>query len=38
MKVERGFDASFSQNGRFFYGIGKTDMGYHLQRVKMVLN
>lgn len=37
MNVERGFDASFSQNGRFFYGIGKTEDGFHLQRVKMIL-
>ncbi|MGH7218633.1 MAG: PEGA domain-containing protein [Candidatus Microsaccharimonas sp.] len=37
MNVERGFDASFSQNGRFFYGIGKSDEGFHLQRVKMIL-
>lgn len=37
MNVEPGFDASFSQNGRFFYGVGKTDKGYHLQRVKMIL-
>lgn len=33
-----GFDAGLSQNGRFFYAIGKDDKGYHLQRVKMILN
>lgn len=38
MKVETGFDASLSQNGRFFYAVGKNDSGYHLQRVKMVLD
>lgn len=37
MKVEPGFDARFSQNGRFFYAIGKDDKGYHIQRVKMIL-
>lgn len=38
MQVAPGFDASLSQNGRFIYGIGKTDTGYHLQRVKLVLD
>ncbi len=38
MTVEPGFDASLSQNGRFFYGIGKTDTGYQFQRIKMILN
>lgn len=37
MAVAPGFDAGLSQNGRFFYGIGKSDDGYHLQRVKMML-
>lgn len=37
MDVERGFDAGLSQNGRFFYGVGKNDKGFHLQRVKMIL-
>ena len=37
MEVERGFSASLSQNGRFFYAVGKNDKGYHLQRVKMIL-
>lgn len=38
MKVESGFDASLSQNGRFLYAVGKDDKGYHLQRVKMILD
>lgn len=38
MTVEPGFGASLSQNGRFFYGIGKDDDGYHVQRVKMILS
>lgn len=37
MDVERGFSASLSQNGRFFYAVGKKDAAYHLQRVKMIL-
>ncbi|MGV9001980.1 MAG: PEGA domain-containing protein [Candidatus Saccharimonadaceae bacterium] len=37
MTVEPGFSASLSQNGRFFYAVGKNDTGYHLQRVKMIL-
>ncbi len=37
MDVEPGFSASLSQNGRFFYAVGKSDKGYHLQRVKMIL-
>lgn len=37
MAVESGFDASLSQNGRFIYAIGKSDEGYHLQRVRMIL-
>ena len=37
MSIQPGFDASLSQNGRFLYGVGKTDSGYHLQRVKMIL-
>jgi PEGA domain. len=37
MKVEPGYSAGLSQNGRFFYAVGKTDKGYHLQRVKMIL-
>lgn len=38
MTVEPGFNASLSQNGRFFYAVGKSDTGYHLQRVKMILS
>ena len=37
MKVEPGFDATLSQNGRYLYGIGKSDAGYQIQRVKMIL-
>jgi len=38
MTVAAGFDAGLSQNGRFFYGIGSTEHGYQLQRVKMILS
>jgi len=38
MDVATGFDATLSQNGRFFYAIGKEDGGYRLQRVKMILD
>lgn len=38
MPVASGFGASLSTNGKFFYGIGKTDTGYQLQRVRMILN
>lgn len=38
MRVESGFDAGLSQNGRFFYGVSRNENGYHLQRVKMVLD
>lgn len=37
MNVQAGFDASLSQNGRFFYAVGKKGTSYHLQRVKMIL-
>ncbi len=37
MHITPGFDASLSQNGRFFYGVHKTDAGYIFQRVTMVL-
>jgi len=37
MTVETGFGASLSTNGKFFYGVGKTDSGYQLQRVRMIL-
>jgi len=38
MPVATGFDASLSTNGRFFYAVGKTDAGYQLQRIRMILN
>ncbi len=38
MQVEAGYGASLSQNGRFFYGVGKAEDGtYQLQRVRMIL-
>lgn len=37
MRVAPGYDTSLSQNGRFLYAIGKTDTGYSLQRVRMIL-
>lgn len=37
MTVTPGYDASLSQNGRFFYAVGKSDKGFHLQRVTMIL-
>lgn len=36
--AELGFDAALSQNGRFLYSIGKSEDGYQLQRVKMILD
>jgi len=38
MNVTPGYDAGISQNGRFFYAIGKDEKGFHLQRVKMILS
>jgi len=38
MNVVPGFDASLSQNGRFFYGVGKSDNAYQFQRIKMILD
>lgn len=35
--VATGFDATFSQNNKYLYSIGKTDKGYQLQRVQMIL-
>jgi hypothetical protein len=32
------FDATLSQNGRFFYSVAKSGEGFALQRVKMILN
>lgn len=37
MKMEPGFDATLSQNGKYIYGVGKSDTGYQIQRVKMIL-
>ena len=37
MPVVSGFGATLSSNGTFFYGVGKTDTGYQLQRVRMIL-
>ena len=37
MSVAPGFDATLSQNGRYLYAIGKDAAGYHLQRVKMIV-
>lgn len=36
--VTGDFDATISQNGRFFYSIGKSSEGFTLQRVKMILD
>lgn len=39
MTMAPGFDVSLSQNGRFFYSVGRADDGsYQLQRVRMILN
>ncbi|MCY1533000.1 hypothetical protein D9M68_683050 [compost metagenome] len=35
--VASGFDATFSQNNKYLYSIGKTDSGYQLQRIQMIL-
>ncbi|MES2631000.1 MAG: PEGA domain-containing protein [Patescibacteria group bacterium] len=35
--VAGNFDVTLSQNGRFFYSIGRTGDTYTLQRVKMIL-
>lgn len=35
--VAPGFDATFSQGNKYLYSIGKTDKGYQLQRVQMIL-
>lgn len=37
MPVASGFGATISANGTFFYAVGKTDTGYQLQRVRMIL-
>lgn len=38
MNVIPGSNATLSQNGRFLYGFAKTENGYALQRVKLILN
>jgi hypothetical protein len=38
MTMEPGFDATLSQNGKYLYGIAKSNSGYQLQRVTMILN
>lgn len=38
MPVASGFGSTLSTNGKFFYAVGKTDDGYQLQRVRMILN
>ena len=37
MPVEPGFDVTLSQNGRYFYGVNKTDDTYRLERVTLIL-
>jgi len=37
MKMEPGFDATLSQNGKYIYGVGKSETGYQIQRVQMIL-
>ncbi len=37
MNVTPGFDATLSQNGRFVYAVSKTENGFSLDRVKMIL-
>jgi hypothetical protein len=39
MPMEPGFDATLSQNGRYIYGVNKSEDGksYQLQRVTMIL-
>lgn len=38
MNAESGFDATLSQNGRFFYSIGLRENSFVLQRVTMRIN
>lgn len=35
--VTPGFGITLTQNGRFLYSVGKTDAGYQLQRVRLIL-
>lgn len=37
MPIVTGFDATLSQNGRYIYGVNKTDDTYRLERVTMIL-
>ncbi len=37
MPVTSGFGVTLSTNGKFMYAVGKTDSGYQLQRVRMIL-
>ncbi|MBJ58857.1 hypothetical protein CL689_00330 [Candidatus Saccharibacteria bacterium] len=37
MPIVNGFDATLSQNGRYIYGVNKTDDTYRLERVTMIL-
>lgn len=37
-EVAEGFDVTLSRNGRYLYSMAKTDAGYQLQRVKMILD
>lgn len=38
MPVVEGFDATLSPNSTFMYGITKDDKGWHLSRVRMILD
>lgn len=38
MTVAPGYDAGLSQSGRFLYAVGQDEQGFHLQRVRMILN
>jgi hypothetical protein len=35
--VATGYDVTLTHNERYLYSIGKTDTGYQLQRVRLVL-
>ncbi len=37
MPIVNGFDTTLSQNGRYIYGVNKTDNTYRLERVTMIL-
>ncbi len=38
MPVAEGFSAGISPNGKYLYGITKTDQGFGLSRVQLILN